>query len=82
MGERDQGFELVFHDRDPDEEAQGFEISVAHGACSSREPVDERAATNGLARNGVDPATMEMMLFEWMEKAGTPEFRQIDALVK
>jgi hypothetical protein len=35
-----------------------------------------------LAANGVQIVTVEMVVFEWLAKAGTPEFKELSALIK
>ena len=50
---------------------------------STRAP--SRAARLALARllkSGVDVVDSEMVVFEWLGKAGTPEFKELLALVK
>jgi hypothetical protein len=35
-----------------------------------------------LAKEGVDIVDTEMVVFEWLERAGTPEFKELHALIK
>jgi hypothetical protein len=51
-------------------------------AVSSRVRTSRKLALARLAKAGVDIVDSEMVLFEWMGKAGTPEFKEIHALVK
>ena len=55
----------------------GYEVFVVSNACSSRSPVQNDIGLRRLANNGVDVVTSEMVIFEWLEKAGTPEFKEI-----
>jgi hypothetical protein len=35
-----------------------------------------------LQRHGAELVTTEMVIFEWLREAGTPEFKELQALVK
>jgi nicotinamidase-related amidase len=63
-------------------EAEGFEAFVAADAVGSRAKVSRRYALARLMNSRVDVVDSEMVLFEWLEKAGTPEFKAIQALIK
>ena len=65
-----------------DLEAQGFEAFVVADAIGSRSKVNRKLAMNRLMNAGVDVVDSEMVLFEWLERAGTPEFKDIQALIK
>ncbi len=60
----------------------GFEPVVVADACGSRTEANHQVAMARLAANGVEVATVEMVVFEWLHKAGTPEFKDLSALVK
>lgn len=60
----------------------GLEPVVVADACASRDPANHQAAMARLAANGVEIATSEMVVFEWLHRAGTPEFKELSALVK
>jgi len=62
--------------------AEGFAVHVVADAVGSRNPVDHATALEKMYRAGVVPATTEMVLFELTEKAGTPEFKNIQHMVK
>ncbi|MBF0269116.1 MAG: hydrolase [Alphaproteobacteria bacterium] len=62
--------------------AAGYDVFVALDACSSRQPASIETAKQRLQKNGVDIVTVEMVLFEWMGCAGTPEFKELSALIK
>jgi nicotinamidase-related amidase len=65
-----------------DLEAQGFEAFVVADAVGSRSKTSRRLALERLLSSGVDIVDSEMVLFEWLERAGTPEFKEVHALVK
>jgi nicotinamidase-related amidase len=65
-----------------DLEAQGFEPFVVADATGSRSKVNRKLAISRLAKSGVDVVDSEMVLFEWLERAGTPEFKELQALIK
>lgn len=60
-------------------EAQVF---VVKDAVASRRERDRDAAFDRLVQMGAQLVTSEMVIFEWLQKAGTPEFKQLQALVK
>lgn len=65
-----------------DLESQGFEAFVVADAVGSRSKDSRKLALSRLQKSGVDIVDSEMVLFEWMERAGTPEFKALQALVK
>lgn len=65
-----------------DLEDQGFEAFVSADAISSREDDSWDLALDRMARCGAEIVDSEMVLFEWLEKAGTPEFKELQPLVK
>jgi nicotinamidase-related amidase len=62
--------------------AAGYQTVVAADAVGSRATYDHETALRRLEASGAVVTTTEAALFEWCERAGTPEFRQISALVK
>ena len=50
---------------------------VVTDASGSRAPESEAAAERRLLHEGISLVTVEMVLFEWLRKAGTPEFKEI-----
>jgi nicotinamidase-related amidase len=62
--------------------AHGFRVYLAVDAIGSRFDVDYRTALRRMDSAGATLTTTESALFEWCEKAGTPQFKQISALVK
>jgi nicotinamidase-related amidase len=61
---------------------EGFDIFVVTDATSSRSPESEKACLDRLSADGAGIVTTEMVVFEWLGRAGTPEFREMLALVK
>ena len=45
-------------------------------------PASADLAFRRLGHEGIQIVNTEMVLFEWLERAGTPEFRELSALVK
>lgn len=65
-----------------DLEDQGFEAFVVADAVSSRAKASRRLALARLLKTGVDVVDSEMVVFEWLGKAGTPEFKELQGLMK
>lgn len=59
-----------------------FSIFVVRDAVSSRRVTDMETALSRLASHGVELTTMEMVLFELLEKAGTDAFKEVMKLIK
>jgi nicotinamidase-related amidase len=62
--------------------AAGYQPFVAVDAVGSRHAIDHDVALRRMESSGATLTTVEAALFEWCERAGTDEFRQISALVK
>lgn len=62
--------------------AQGFQVFVPADAVASRRDFDWQTALQRMAASGAIICTLESVLFEWCETAGTAEFKQISQLVK
>lgn len=60
----------------------GYEVAVAADAVTSRNPESVSLALARIEGSGVSVVNTEMVLFEWMHSAGTPEFKQVSALIK
>ncbi len=60
----------------------GWEVYVAADAVGSRTVFDYRTALGRMASAGAMLTTTEAALFEWCERAGTPEFKRIAELVR
>lgn len=61
---------------------QGFEIFVVTDATSSRTPESEKACLDRLSAAGAGIVTTEMVVFEWLGQAATPEFKELLPLMK
>jgi nicotinamidase-related amidase len=62
--------------------AAGYAVYVVADAVSSRTGQDRDAALRRLERHGAELVTTEMVVFEWLRAAGTPEFKELQALIK
>lgn len=62
--------------------AEGFSVYVAVDATGSRFSIDSETALRRMDSAGATLTTAEAALFEWCDVAGTPEFKQISALVQ
>jgi nicotinamidase-related amidase len=60
----------------------GFEVFVVADAVSSRAVNSVSAACARLLHAGCHWVTMEMVVFEWLQRAGTDEFRALSPLLK
>lgn len=61
---------------------EGKRVVLAEDAVSSRRATDCAAGVARLYQAGVIPATVEMLLMEWMRVAGTDTFKQVLPLLK
>jgi nicotinamidase-related amidase len=62
--------------------AAGFDVFVAADAVSSRTRQSRDLALARMREAGCVIADSEMAMFEWTGRAGTPEFREVQALLK
>lgn len=62
--------------------ATGIETFVVEDATSSRTEKNHSAAMVRLREAGAHVVCTEMVVFEWLAKAGTPTFRELSALIK
>ncbi|HEX7007146.1 MAG TPA: hydrolase [Alphaproteobacteria bacterium] len=60
----------------------GYRPAVVADAVASRRPESKAVALDRLRRNGVEVVTTEMVLFEWLGQAGTPEFKALSGLIR
>tara|TARA_R110000787_G_scaffold26568_2_gene74220 strand:+ start:238 stop:780 length:543 start_codon:yes stop_codon:yes gene_type:complete len=60
----------------------GYKCFVAADATSSRTAANHGVAMQRLRDAGVEIVTSEMVVFEWLGKAGTPEFKELSRLLK
>ncbi len=61
---------------------EGYTPHVVVDAVASRHDVDYETALTRMTQEGVHLATVEILLFQLLEKAGTPEFKAISKLIK
>lgn len=57
-------------------------VFVVRDAIGARRPESHECAVQRMARHGADIVTTEMVVFEWLGQAGTPEFKELSALIK
>lgn len=62
--------------------AAGFDVYICVDAIGSRNEIDHLTAIRRMEYAGATPTTTEAVLFEWCEKAGSPEFKAISRLVQ
>ncbi len=62
--------------------AAGYRVYVAADAASSRSPLDRDVAFERMRQAGAVVTTTESVMFEWLEVAGTAEFKQVSRIVK
>ncbi len=60
----------------------GHQVYVVADAVSSRATGNAQAAIDRLDAAGAGIVTTEMVVFEWLGRAGTPEFKELSALIK
>jgi nicotinamidase-related amidase len=60
---------------------QGVEVHVPADAVGSRHELDYERGLERLERAGAVVSTVEAVLFELLERAGTPEFKQVQRLI-
>jgi nicotinamidase-related amidase len=64
------------------EPPSGLSPVVVADATSSRTTANREAALARLRADSVQIATTEMVLFEWLGRAGTPEFKELSRLIR
>lgn len=55
---------------------------VVRDALGSRHPEDKETAIRRMERHGAEIVTTEMVVFEWLQTADRPEFRQAITLIR
>lgn len=58
------------------------DVTIVVDAIDSRAPESKEIALRRMQDAGVRLATTEMVLFEWLRRAGTPEFKTISRLIR
>jgi nicotinamidase-related amidase len=62
--------------------AAGFGVFAVADAMASRAPASHQMALERMRENGVSVVNTEMVVFELLGQAGTPEFKALSALVR
>ena len=65
-----------------DAQASGYEVFVAGDAISSRQASDVELAKQRMIHAGIKMISAEMVFFEWLERAGTADFKALAPLLK
>lgn len=60
----------------------GFDVYLVADAASSRTRENRSLAIERMRAEGAQIVSTEMILFEWLQKAGTDEFRRLLPLIK
>ncbi len=61
---------------------RGYDVQVVADATSSRRPESHALAMERLRLAGIPVVNTEMVVFEWLERAGSAEFKELSALIK
>ena len=62
--------------------ADGIEVHVAQDAVTSRTAENRALGLHRMERSGAVATSVETALFELLRQAGTPEFKEVQALIK
>ncbi len=60
----------------------GYEVFLCADAIGSRAASSRELAIERMRDAGASIADNEMVMFEWLERAGTPEFKELQGLLK
>jgi len=60
----------------------GRRVYVVRDAIGSRKPESKEAALQRMERHGAEIVTTEMVVFEWLESAEHPRFKEMAALIR
>ncbi|HEX6827598.1 MAG TPA: isochorismatase family protein, partial [Burkholderiales bacterium] len=61
---------------------RGYQVYVVADATASRRPESHALAMDRLRLAGIPIVSTEMVVFEWLNRDGTPEFKEVLALIK
>jgi nicotinamidase-related amidase len=61
---------------------QGREVAVVADAVGSRHPERKALGLERMRARGVELVDSEMVVFEWLHAAGTPEFKELSRLIR
>ena len=62
--------------------ARGRKVAVVADGVGSRRPLDKEVGLARMARAGAQIVTADMVVFEWMERAGTDAFKELIPLLR
>ena len=62
--------------------AEGFRVYIAADAVAASDEIDHEYGLHRMERAGAILTTSEAAAFEWVGKAGTPEFKAVNKLVQ
>ena len=60
----------------------GYKVVIPVDAVSAYATIDKEVAMSRMREAGAETATVESLIYEWLEKAGTDEFRRVLQIVK
>ncbi|TXI75938.1 MAG: hydrolase [Flavobacteriales bacterium] len=60
----------------------GFDVFVAADATSSRTPENHQAGVERMRADGIHVVSTEMVIFEWLHRAATDDFRALLPLLR
>lgn len=60
----------------------GLDVAVVADAVGSRHPERKALALERMRANGIEIVESEMVVFEWLGRAGTEEFKALSRLIK
>ena len=55
----------------------GYDVFVVADSCSSRSGIQSALGIQRLLQEGISVVTLEMVMFEWLEKSGSPVFNEL-----
>ncbi|HYD30790.1 MAG TPA: hydrolase [Azospirillaceae bacterium] len=61
---------------------QGYKVFIVADGTSSRNPANAELGIERMRANGAEVVTTEMVVFEWLKKAGTAGFKELSRLIK
>lgn len=61
---------------------RGFDPVLVADAAASRKSSSHTLAIERMRHHGVDIVSTEMVMFEWLKRAGTPEFKKLLPMIK
>lgn len=62
--------------------AAGFDVHIISDACGARSKANHKLGLKRITEEGAAISSLEMMLFEVADRAGTPEFKEAQKLIK